>query len=78
MQSELNQLKGNSPGLVLERELNKRHLSKGSFALSLQEYRQTVINQKKNAFILAELRFCIFLPSGTCIFLCTLLIEMNC
>ncbi len=42
MKSELNQLKGIHPGLVLERELNKRHLRKGSFALSLQEYPQTL------------------------------------
>jgi len=42
MESELNQLKGIHPGLVLERELNKRHLRKGSFALSLQEYPQTL------------------------------------
>lgn len=42
MKSELNQLKGIHPGLVLERELNKRHLRKGIFALSLQEYPQTL------------------------------------
>ena len=42
MKSELNQLKGIHPGLVLERELNKRHLRKGVFALSLQEYPQTL------------------------------------
>ena len=42
MKSELDQLKGIHPGLVLERELNKRHLRKGSFALSLQEYPQTL------------------------------------
>jgi plasmid maintenance system antidote protein VapI len=42
MKSELNQLKGIHPGLVLERELNKRHLRKGFFALSLQEYPQTL------------------------------------
>ena len=42
MESELNQLKGIHPGLVLNRELNKRHLRKGAFALSLQEYPQTL------------------------------------
>ena len=42
MKSELNHIKGIHPGLVLERELNKRHLRKGTFALSLQEYPQTL------------------------------------
>jgi len=35
-------LKGIHPGLVLERELAKRHLSKGQFALSINEYPQTL------------------------------------
>ncbi len=42
MKSELKILKGIHPGLVLERELKKRHLRKGAFALSLQEYPQTL------------------------------------
>lgn len=42
MKSELNHLKGIHPGLVLNRELDKRHLRKGAFALSLQEYPQTL------------------------------------
>ena len=42
MNSELNLLKGIHPGLVLNRELDKRHLRKGTFALSLQEYPQTL------------------------------------
>lgn len=42
MKSELKILKGIHPGLVLERELEKRHLRKGAFALSLQEYPQTL------------------------------------
>ena len=42
MKSELNYLKGIHPGLVLNRELDKRHLRKGAFALSLQEYPQTL------------------------------------
>ncbi|HEY4289249.1 MAG TPA: hypothetical protein VGN00_19240 [Puia sp.] len=33
-------LKGIHPGIVLERELKKRKLSKGPFALSIQEYPQ--------------------------------------
>lgn len=42
MKSNLQQLKGIHPGFVLERELEKRHLRKGVFALSLQEYPQTL------------------------------------
>ena len=42
MKSELNLLKGIHPGLVLNRELDKRHLRKGAFAISLQEYPQTL------------------------------------
>lgn len=42
MKTDLEILKGIHPGLVLERELEKRHLRKGAFALSLQEYPQTL------------------------------------
>ncbi|MBN8787584.1 MAG: hypothetical protein J0I84_10880, partial [Terrimonas sp.] len=35
-------LKGLHPGIVLERELKKRKLRKGPFALSIQEYPQTI------------------------------------
>lgn len=42
MKSNLQLLKGIHPGFVLERELEKRHLRKGVFALSLQEYPQTL------------------------------------
>ena len=42
MKSNLQILKGIHPGFVLERELEKRHLRKGLFALSLQEYPQTL------------------------------------
>ncbi len=42
MESNLQLLKGIHPGFVLERELEKRHLRKGFFALSLQEYPQTL------------------------------------
>jgi len=42
MKSELNYIKGIHPGLVLDRELDKRHIRKGAFALSLQEYPQTI------------------------------------
>lgn len=35
-------LKGIHPGIVLERELKKRGLGKGPFALSIQEFPQTI------------------------------------
>ncbi|MFH6999388.1 transcriptional regulator [Flavobacterium sp. FlaQc-57] len=42
MKSTLEILKGIHPGYVLERELEKRHLAKGQFALSLGEFPQTL------------------------------------
>ena len=43
--------KGIHPGIILERELKKRNLSKGQFALSIREYPQTIsaiINGKRS------------------------------
>lgn len=42
MKRHINILKGIHPGFVLERELEKRNLRKGSFALQIQEYPQTL------------------------------------
>ncbi|MFC0517304.1 transcriptional regulator [Mucilaginibacter angelicae] len=42
MKAVLEKYKGIHPGIVLERELKKRNLKKGPFALSLQEYPQTL------------------------------------
>ena len=42
MTEKLNILKGIHPGLILERELKKRDLAKGAFALSISEYPQTL------------------------------------
>ncbi|QSB25295.1 plasmid maintenance system antidote protein [Flavobacterium sp. CLA17] len=42
MKSILNIIKGIHPGFVLERELKKRMLSKGQFAISLGEFPQTL------------------------------------
>lgn len=42
MEIILEKYKGIHPGLVLERELKKRNLKKGPFALSLDEYPQTL------------------------------------
>jgi plasmid maintenance system antidote protein VapI len=42
MESVIEKYKGIHPGLILERELKKRNLKKGPFALSLHEYSQTL------------------------------------
>jgi plasmid maintenance system antidote protein VapI len=42
MKTILDTIKGIHPGYVLERELEKRHLRKGRFALSLGEFPQTL------------------------------------
>jgi antitoxin HigA-1 len=47
MKNKLSIIKGIHPGLILERELKQRHLSKGPFALSLQEYPQTLVSITK-------------------------------
>ena len=47
MKTELSIIKGIHPGIILERELKQRHLNKGPFALSLQEYPQTLVSITK-------------------------------
>jgi len=47
MKTELSIIKGIHPGLILERELKQRHLAKGPFALSLEEYPQTLVSITK-------------------------------
>jgi plasmid maintenance system antidote protein VapI len=47
METIIEKYKGIHPGLILERELKKRALKKGPFALSLQEYPQTLNNITK-------------------------------
>ena len=47
MKTELSIIKGIHPGLILERELKKRHLRKGPFAISLQEFPQTLVSITK-------------------------------
>jgi antitoxin HigA-1 len=42
MNPSINILNGVHPGVVLERELKKRGLGKGPFALSIQEFPQTI------------------------------------
>jgi len=47
MNNELSIIKGLHPGLYLERELKRRHLRKGKFAISIQEYPQTLVSITK-------------------------------
>lgn len=42
MKNQLSIIKGIHPGFILERELKKRDLGKGRFAISLNEYPQTL------------------------------------
>lgn len=42
MKTQFSLLKGIHPGFVLEHELEKRQLKKGSFALDINEYPQTI------------------------------------
>lgn len=47
MKSNIQVIKGIHPGIVLERELKQRKLGKGRFALSLQEFPQTIVSITK-------------------------------
>lgn len=47
MKSDLPTIKGLHPGFFLERELKRRKLRKGQFAISLQEYPQTLVSIMK-------------------------------
>ncbi len=47
MKSNLSIIKGIHPGIILGRELQKRHLAKGRFAISLQEFPQTLVSITK-------------------------------
>ena len=44
MDYNLSLIKGIHPGLILERELKKRKLAKGKFALSINEFPQTLVS----------------------------------
>jgi antitoxin HigA-1 len=43
MDNAFSLIKGIHPGFILERELQKRRLAKGKFALSLNEFPQTIV-----------------------------------
>lgn len=47
MENQLSILRGIHPGFVLERELKKRNLKKGEFAISVQEHPQTLVSIMK-------------------------------
>ena len=42
MNANIDIIKGIHPGIILERELKKRKLQKGTFALSINEFPQTI------------------------------------
>lgn len=47
MNSQLSMIKGVHPGIILERELKQRKLAKGRFAISLNEFPQTLVSITK-------------------------------
>ncbi|CAN5332090.1 hypothetical protein BH09BAC1_BH09BAC1_23210 [soil metagenome] len=47
MLDQISIIKGIHPGFILERELKIRNLRKGAFALSIQEYPQTLVSITK-------------------------------
>ncbi len=47
MKTQLSIIKGIHPGFILDRELKRRHLHKGPFAISLKEYPQTLVSITK-------------------------------
>lgn len=47
MKTHLSIIKGIHPGFILDRELKKRRLHKGPFAISLKEYPQTLVSITK-------------------------------
>jgi plasmid maintenance system antidote protein VapI len=47
VQPKLNLIKGIHPGIILERELKLRHLPKSRFALSVNEFPQTLVSITK-------------------------------
>lgn len=47
MKTNMSIIKGIHPGFILERELKSRKLAKGRFALSLQEFPQTLVSITK-------------------------------
>ena len=47
MKTQLSIIKGVHPGIILDRELKERNLRKGPFAISLQEFPQTLVSITK-------------------------------
>jgi len=47
MKTQLSIIKGVHPGFILDRVLKERHLRKGPFAISLQEFPQTLVSITK-------------------------------
>jgi plasmid maintenance system antidote protein VapI len=69
MKLEIDIIKGVHPGFILERELKKRKLRKGQFALSLHEYPQTLVsitkgNRKMNTSLALKIERALGLEEG--------------
>jgi len=69
MYDELSIIKGIHPGFYLERELYRRNLRKGRFALSIQEYPQTLVsvtkgNRKMNTALALKIEKALGLEEG--------------
>lgn len=47
MKTNIDIIRGIHPGFILERELKQRNIPKGQFALSIQEYPQTLVSITK-------------------------------
>jgi len=47
MKANFSTIKGIHPGIILERELKKKNIPKGRFAISLNEYPQTLVSITK-------------------------------
>lgn len=63
MLDTINIIKGVHPGIILDRELKKRNLPSSRFAMSIDEYPQTIsaiINQRRgmNPKIISQDRVC--------------------
>jgi len=71
MNANIHIIKGIHPGLILERELKIRKLPKGAFALSINEFPQTIATITKGkrrmnpALSLKIILYCLFTSTST-------------
>lgn len=69
MKPTINIIKGIHPGVILERELKQRKIAKGRFAISLQEFPQTLVSitkgkRKMNTGIALKIEHALGLEEG--------------